>query len=149
MSTTTTDDTGTINRRLKASREKVFSFFSSAEGMKQWMGPGDVKVVECLADFRQGGGYSVKMTSPRFGEMTAVGVYREIVVPEKVVYTWKWEDDEDWANCESIVTIELTAVGAETELRLTHCGFPAPQNRENHLAGWMACLEKLDAAVAS
>ena len=149
MSTTTTDDTVTINRRLKAPWERVFCFLSSAEGMKQWMGPGDVKVVECVADFRQGGGYSVKMTSPKFGEMTVVGVYREIIVPEKVVYTWKWEDDEDWAGCESVVTIELMADGAETELRLRHRGFPVPQNRENHLGGWMACLEKLDTAVAS
>lgn len=149
MSTTTTDDTVTITRRLKASREKIFAYFASAEGMKQWMGPGDVKVQQCLADVRVGGSYRVTMTSPQFGEMTAAGEYREVVAPEKIVYTWKWEDDEDWANCQSLVCIELIAMGAETELRLSHSGFPAPQNRENHAQGWTACLAKLESLLAS
>ena len=147
MSTTTSEDSVHLTRHLKAPRDRVFSYFSSADGLLQWMGPGDVKVLECLADFRVGGAYSVRMTSPQFGEMTASGVYREIVEPEKIVYTWKWEDDEDWAKVESVVSIELTAIGEETELRLSHAGFPSPESRGNHEHGWGACLGKLEALL--
>ena len=149
MNTTTTEDIVHLTHRLKAPRERVFAAFSSADMLKQWLGPGDVQVVECLADFRVGGTYSVKMSSPKFGEMTASGVYREIVAPEKIVYTWKWEDDEDWANVESVVSFEFVAMGDETELRLSHAGFPAPESRGNHEHGWTACLTKLDALLAS
>ena len=147
MSTTAADDTIQITRHLKAPRDRVFSYFASADGLRQWMGPGDVKVLECLADFRVGGAYSVQMTSPQFGEMTASGEYREIVEPEKIVYTWKWEDAADGAKVESVVSIELIAVGEETELRLTHTGFPSPESRGNHEHGWGACLGKLEALL--
>ena len=138
-----------IPRRLKASRELVFAYFSNADAMRQWFGPGDVEVGECSVDFRVGGGYSVQMKSPQFGEMTVSGVYREIVAPERIVYTWKWEDDEDWEDVESVVSFEFIAMGDETELRLSHAEFPAPESRGNHEHGWTACVTKLDALLAA
>lgn len=149
MSTTTVDKTLKINRRFKAPRERVFAAFTSADSIKQWFGPGPVRVVECTADFRVGGSYRIKARSPESeGDVVVSGVYREISPPAKIVYTWKWEDDEDWVNVESLVTFEFNAVGDETELNLTHTGFPSVESGGRHEHGWGGCLDKLEALLA-
>lgn len=148
MKTTTAADTLHITRRLKAPREKVFEAFSTGETMKKWFGPGPIHVKECAVDFRVGGRYRIKMHSPEKNEDFIVsGVYREIARPAKIVFTWKWEDDEDWTDCESVVSFEFKAVGDETELVLTQSGFPVPESRDRHQHGWNGCLEKLEALL--
>ena len=39
--------------------------------------------------------------------MSAFGEYRELVPGKKIVFTWKWDDDEAWENWTSVVTVEL------------------------------------------
>ncbi len=138
-----------ITRRFKAPRERVFAAFATAEALQEWFGPPDGSVLACALDFRVGGRYQIKMHSPRAGDLTVSGVYREIVAPEKISYTWKWEDDEDWVNLESIVTLEFKAMGDETELHLTQTGFPNAQSREGHSHGWPGGFEKLDVILIS
>jgi len=41
-------------------------------------------------------------------EMTVFGEYRELIPGKKIVFTWKWDDDEAWENTSSVVTIELS-----------------------------------------
>lgn len=143
MSTVTEEQTLKITRHIKAPRERVFAAFTSAESISQWFCPGPVKVIECSADFRVGGSYRIKSKSPE-GEVVVSGVYREIISPSKIAYTWKWEDDEDWENVDSLVTFEFKPVGDETELNLTHTGFPSNESRGRHNHGWGGCLDKVD-----
>ena len=68
------------------------------------------------------------------------GVYEEIVVNEKLVYTWKWAHEELVTR----VIVELRPVGdGQTELTLTHTGFTDTEMRKSHEDGWHACFEKL------
>ena len=60
------------------------------------------------------------------------------------MFTWKWEDDEDWVNVESVITVEFQSHGSETELHLTQVGFPVPASRDRHGIGWGVCFNKLD-----
>ena len=145
----TNNDTLQITRLIKAPRERVFAAFATGDAVSKWFGPKDVENMESTIDFRVGGKYRIKFCSPRLGEMAVSGSYREIIALEKIVYTWKWEDDEDWANVESEVSFEFKALGDETELKLTHTGFPVPESRENHTQGWNGCLDKLDAMLAA
>lgn len=146
MNPLVTENTLTLTRRFKARRERVFAAFSTAESMQQWFGCPPPTVVECKADFRVGGSYSIRSFNPETSHaITAVGVYREITPPSKIVYTWKWEGDEDWADCESLVTFEFTAVGDETELHFTQIGFPSDDSRQKHTQGWTGCFGRLDA----
>jgi glutathione S-transferase len=145
----TTNDTLQISRLIKAPRERVFAAFSTGDAVKKWFGPPDGEILESTMDFRVGGKYRIKINSPRMGVMAVSGTYREIIELEKIVYTWKWEDDEDWENIESLVCFDFTVSGDETELKITHTGFPVAESRENHTHGWTVCLERLDALLAS
>lgn len=150
MTTTTTtpeNDTLKVTRLFKAPRERVFAAFTTAESMNQWFGCGG-KTTTCTTDFRVGGSYRLETREPDSGEVfTVTGTYREITPPAKVVFTWTYEGDEDWAGCESVVSVEFKAVGDQTELTLTHTGFPSAESRSNHGQGWNTCMDKMDALL--
>ena len=134
-----------MTRRFKAPRERVFAAFTSVESMKLWMGPGTCSVVSGTADFREGGEYLLQMTTPH-GDLGLRGSYRQITPPALLIYTWQWMDDE---APETLVTIELTAIGDETELRLTQTGFATSESQGNHNHGWNGSFIRLDALLAA
>ena len=76
--------------------------------------------------------------------MTCQGEYRELQPDKKIVFTWQWEDDEDWEKHVSIVTVELEDAGGGTELRLTHEKLPNIESRDGHMLGWNSALDKLE-----
>jgi uncharacterized protein YndB with AHSA1/START domain len=137
-----------MTRRFRVSRDFVFAAFTSHADMARWFGPAGCKVTGGGLDFREGGRYRIQVERPEGGAIVG-GTYREISAPEKLVFTWQWEGDEDWANTESLVTIEFTVDGEETELRLTQVGFPFPESRGRHEHGWSGSFDKLEAMLAS
>jgi len=110
------------------------------------MAPSDAFSCEVAeADVRVGGRYRIVMKSPD-GEMHDVsGVYREVVPTRKLVYTWAWKSTPER---ESLVTIELRAAGAGTELTLVHEQFFDAEARERHNTGWTGCIERLGTFLA-
>ncbi len=142
------NDTLLITRQFKAPRDRVFAAFSSAEAMRLWLGPGPCTVTSAALDFSVGGSYRFVICTPD-GEFGVGGTYREIQPPEKLVFTWSWEDDPDWANLESVISIELHARDQETEIRFTQTGFPNIESGGRHEHGWSASFDKLDTVLAA
>lgn len=99
-------------------------------------------------DLRVGGRFRIQMKK---GEeyFTAAGVFQEVRVPEKVVYTWDWEKDgsgTEFGELEgktSLVTVEFLDRGGRTELILTHSRFATVQSRDSHAGGWGRILDSL------
>ncbi|MFZ4764858.1 MAG: SRPBCC family protein, partial [Roseimicrobium sp.] len=118
------------------------------DAMLAWFGPVGCDLIGDSVDFRVGGAYRLRLQTPE-GEFIAAGDYREITPPEKLVFSWKWEDDEEWADVESLVTLHFHADGEETELTLTQAGFPVPESLGRHEHGWNGTFEKLDAVLAA
>jgi uncharacterized protein YndB with AHSA1/START domain len=72
---------------------------------------------------------------------TIHGTYREIRLPDRIVFTWEWEDDPDRGDSgKSLVTLQLREQGRKTELSLTQTGFPSESSRQAHRARWEDCL---------
>ncbi len=78
----------TIKRRFNAPPEKVFSAWTDPEKMKRWMGPGQIFARHTESDLRVGGRYRIIMQAPSGDEFDVSGVFREVTVNEKLVYTW-------------------------------------------------------------
>ncbi len=134
-----------LRKVLDAPRERVFRALTDLEQIKKWWGPGGFTLPEAQQDFRVGGHYRFAMRSPEGRIHYLKGEYREILPPEKLVITWNWEDDG--AIPETVVTFNLIARGAQTELVLSHRGFPTRESRDNHKRGWTSTLERIPAVV--
>jgi uncharacterized protein YndB with AHSA1/START domain len=130
-----------LTRVLPASREQVFAAWTEEALIKQWFCPQEGMTVPVAEfDVREGGTYRLVVEDTEGKTYSPSGVYEKIVPNEKIIFSWKW------ANAELItrVTIELRALGdKETEMTLTHEGFPDTEIRDRHIQGWEGCLAKL------
>ena len=136
-----------IKRLIKAPRDRVYAAWTDPAQLKQWFGPEKVQTCDLIADTRVGGKFRWDLTNSEGEKMTCLGEYRELQPGKKIVFTWQWDDDEDWENHTSIVTVELFDADGGTELRLTHEQLPNEASRDGHTGGWNSALDKLEKFV--
>lgn len=123
--------------RIDAAPEAIFPFLTDPQKIVRWKG------VDATVEASPGGVYRVNVT----GVKHAVGEYLEVDAPNRVVFTWGWEGDEQLPPGSSTVTIELISDGDGTIVRLTHSGLPEGADAAQ-LQGWEHFLPRL-AIVAS
>ena len=133
-----------VVRLIKAPRNRVYAAWTDPAQLKQWFGPENVRTNNLVVDARIGGEFRWDLTSPEGEDMTMRGVFRELDQDKKVVFTWKWEDDEIWKNHTSVVTVEFTDADGGTKVTLTHEQLPTQESRNNHEQGWNSALAKLE-----
>lgn len=129
-----------ITRTYPASRERVFAAFTEPELLKQWWGPAGFSLPEASVDLRVGGRYRFGMQPPQGDVMFLVGTFREIKRPERLVYTWAWENAPELAT---VVTIEFREAEGDTEVVVTQEPFPSDEVRQQHVFGWEGGLDRL------
>lgn len=138
-----------VRRVINAPRDRVYAAWTDPAQLRQWFGPENVQTRNLVADARVGGKFQWDLTNPEGEEMTVLGEYRELQPGRKIVFTWKWQDDEDWERRESIVTVEFSDCDGGTEVRLTHERLPSKESRDRHSEGWTSLLEKLEKFVGN
>lgn len=129
---------------IKAPRDRVYAAWTDPAQLKQWFGPENVQTRDLIADARVGGEFRWDIIDPDGDKMTVNGEFRELQPNRKIVFTWQWQDDENWENHLSIVTVELSDRDGGTELRLIHEKLPSEQSRDGHNSGWNSALDKLE-----
>ena len=145
MSTqTATKPSLTIKRRLNAPPAKVYAAWTDPQMIARWFGPAGVESVEAKTDLRVGGRYHITMIVPD-DQHDVMGVYREIVPNEKLVFTWHWKTTPER---ESLVTVTLKPDGDGTLMTLLHEMFFDEDARDRHSKGWTGTLDKLEKLLA-
>jgi len=89
--TTPSDTEIQMSRVFDAPRDLVFEAHSSAEHMKHWWGPRKYETISAEMDFRPGGKWRIVHRGPDGEEYGFHGEYREIVRPERIVWTFEYE----------------------------------------------------------
>jgi uncharacterized protein YndB with AHSA1/START domain len=153
MTTATDTHALEIVRVLGAPPEIVFEAWSSAKHARRWWYPRQGgRDFECAAfemDFRTGGAYRYCIRSPEGQETWAHGVYREIVPPHRLVFTFQWEWQPRPSE-ETLITVSFAPAGPEaTRLTFRQEPFTDRALRDGHEAGWGAVLDHLAAIVAA
>jgi uncharacterized protein YndB with AHSA1/START domain len=137
------DRTLVITRVLDAPRDMVFAAWIDQDQAARWWGPKGFISVSCTMDVRVGGVWRRVMHSPEGTEHRARGVYQEISRPERLVFTYAWEDETGHPKHETLVTLTFADLGnGKTELTLHQARFESIGAREDHEAGWSSCLER-------
>ena len=136
-----------IKRFINAPRERVYAAWTDPGELQRWFGPEDVRIIKIAADVRVGGKYRWDLVKQDGEEWSCLGEYRELVPGRKIVFTWKWDDDEAWENHDSVVTVELSDRNGGTEVTLTHEQLPSTESRDRHNEGWNSVLGRLEKFV--
>jgi uncharacterized protein YndB with AHSA1/START domain len=97
-----------MSRVFNAPRSLVFDALTKPELVRRWLlGPPGWSMPVCEIDLRVGGTYRYVWRRDTDGtEMGMGGVYREIVAPERVVATEKF--DQAWYPGEAVGTFQLS-----------------------------------------
>jgi uncharacterized protein YndB with AHSA1/START domain len=142
-----------MTRELDAPRPMVWDAFTKPELVKRWLlGPDGWTMPVCEIDLRVGGKYKYVWRRESNGkEMVMNGVYREIVAPERVVSSERFE--EPWYPGEAVTTLELAEQGGRTVVTQT-MHLPTREARDGVLKSGMetgveASYKRLEPILAS
>jgi uncharacterized protein YndB with AHSA1/START domain len=109
-----------MTRVFDAPRNLVFDAFTKPELVRRWLlGPEGWSMPVCEIDLRVGGSYRYVWRHTSGNEMGMGGVFKEIVPPERIVSTEKF--DEAWYPGDAVGTVILTEKDGKTTLTQTVC----------------------------
>jgi uncharacterized protein YndB with AHSA1/START domain len=107
-----------MTRVFDAPRNLVFDAWTKPELLKRWLGVrGGWTFAVCEVDLRVGGSYRFVWRGPTGAEMGMGGVYREIVRPERLVATERF--DEPWYEGDALDTTTFVERGGKTTAMTT------------------------------
>ena len=141
--TSAAETTLVVRHTYAAPRARVFDAWLDPLKVQRFMTPEGCSVGTAQIDARVGAPYSFSMNTPD-GPMTVRGVYREIRRPERITFTWAWDEDDPALAHESFVTLDFTERDGKTELVLTHERLRNAESRDGHRRGWTSILEVLE-----
>ena len=129
-----------IKRTFEAPRDLVWKVWSDPDQAKHWWGPKGFTLPFVEMDQRVGGKWRAQMRSPDGKDYWQHGVYREIVPPEKTVYTFIWDSEPEH---EMLVTVTFATRGNKTEMTFKQEGFKSADEKAGHEDGWNQTFDRL------
>jgi uncharacterized protein YndB with AHSA1/START domain len=138
-----------LERTFDATPEEVFDAWTNPEVLRCWWAANPAwRTPVAEVDLRVGGSYRLSMEDPETGAVhTVEGEYREVRRPERLAYSWCWEQDDGSVGHVSTVTVDFLSEGGRTTVVLEHIGLATPESRDRHRHGWEGCLESLRTRV--
>jgi uncharacterized protein YndB with AHSA1/START domain len=142
------DRTIVIERVFDAPRTLVFKAWTDPEHAARWWSPRWCEIVSLEMDVRPGGAWRKCMRGDDGSEYWRTGVFKEVVEPERLVFTYFSDDPHSRPGAETLVTVTLVEDGGRTKLTLRHELFESAEARDSHHKGWASAIEKLGEYVA-
>jgi uncharacterized protein YndB with AHSA1/START domain len=137
-----------LHRRFAAARERVFRAWTDPDILKQWWCPNGWMPTEIEIDLRVGGTYRIGMRRAEGGVSVSVsGHFLEIRLPERLVYTWRWEN-AFVGMPETRVTVQFGESDGGTEVVLIHENLPEIAVCLRHREGWVATWDRIEKSLA-
>ncbi|RXZ71737.1 SRPBCC family protein [Agromyces albus] len=141
--TATSEKQFTITRVFDAPREAIWRAWTDPDEAATWWHPRGVTTPResVEIDVRPGGRYRYTMIAPDGTEYPTAGVYREVVEPERLVFTWGSPDDAD--DAAPLITVTLADLGGRTEMTFHLHGIAGVPGDENVYDGWSEAFDVL------
>ena len=129
--TTPSDLEIAMTRVFDAPRHLVFDAMTQPQHVRRWFGCAEFALPVCEIDLRVGGAYRFIMRTHDGVESTLQGVYREVVRPERVVFTERFSMP-GFTSGEYQITSSFVERGGKTTLTTTIL-HKSKENRDGHL----------------
>ncbi len=158
--TRATDREIVVTRVFDAPRSLVFKAWTDPKHLVRWWAPKGWTTPFCKADPRKGGKFHFCMRSPEGRDIWGIGIYQEIVEPERIVYTDAFADAQGnpvppshygmspGHPAETVVTVTFVEREGRTELTLRHAMAIGVEEREGTRQGWTEMLDRLAGFLA-
>jgi uncharacterized protein YndB with AHSA1/START domain len=126
---------------IAAPRDLVFRYFTDSERFARWWGQGS------SVDPHPGG--TVRICYP--GGQVASGHFKEIVEPERVIFSYGYEGGEGQPIRPGTTTVSvyLEEIPSGTRVTLRHAGLPSEETVREHAQGWRYQLSLFSKAVGA
>jgi uncharacterized protein YndB with AHSA1/START domain len=144
-----------IARTFDAPRDLVFRAWIEPDHLARWYAPKGCSVIIHEFDPRPGGVFHHAIQTPGGRNCLCKGVYREIVPPERLVYTLSFSDaagnfvepadvgaDPEWPR-ETVVTVTFDDLGGKTKLTLHQTVLESIAKRTGAHPSWIEMLDRL------
>ena len=137
-----------MRRAYEAPAQAVFDAFTSEEVIRRWWHAGeDWETPEASVDLRIGGEVRVIMRNPHKDVFHGGGgEYTEIDPPNRLAFTWVWDDDED--RVEQLIEIDFAETDGVTNVTFTHSGLWDEESLPSFEDGWGKCFDNLERVLA-
>ena len=137
-----------LTRIIDAPRELVFRMWTDPVHLAKWWGPRDFTNPVCEIDFRPGGALRIVMRAPNGTDYPMGGVFREIIEPERLVFTNCALDSDGNVLLDGVTVVTFAEQGEKTKLTVqTHAVALVPaavRYLEGMQAGWEQTLDGLE-----
>jgi uncharacterized protein YndB with AHSA1/START domain len=137
----------TITRVFDAPRERIWREWTEPESFADWFGgpQSEVPLSSVAMDVRPGGAWRLTMfAEPGRREIRWKGEYREVVEPERLVFTVS-----DEPNVYELVTVVFTDLGdGRTEMLLEQRGVMAAEEYKRAGEGWSSFFDRIAERVS-
>jgi uncharacterized protein YndB with AHSA1/START domain len=134
----------TITRVFDAPRGRVWREWTEPERFADWFGgpESDVPVSTVSMDVRTGGAWRATMyAGPDRRRIEWKGEYREVVEPERLVFTLS---DQPGDDAYELVIVDLTDLGDDrTEMRFQQRGGMTAEQYERAGQGWVGFFDRI------
>src|SRR5689334_16108876 len=148
-----------ITRVLDAPRELVFRMWSQPEFLTRWYAPRRCRLEVLHFDFREGGEFRYRILEPNGTGCLCSSIFTEIVVPERIVYTLCFSDeqgrfvtaksagaDAEWPD-RTTVTVTFVEKNGRTTMTLHQTVPETVAKRTGAYPSWVEMLERLSEEV--
>ena len=136
-----------IERTFDARAEDVFDAWTSEEVISRWFRPkAGWREADAEVDLRVGGRVRVVMRTPDGEPVEAGGEYTLIERPNRLAFTWTFEDDP---SNQQMIELEFREQDGVTTVLFVNSDISEAERRNSQYEGWSTCFDEMERVLAS
>ena len=133
-----------ITRVFDAPRKLVFRAWTDPDQARRWLGPRGFTAPHFEQDLRPGGAWRACLRPDDGGrDLWQGGVLKEVVEPERLVFTFAWDQEDGRPGHETLVTVTFAEQDGRTVMTFRQAVFETVDQRDGHAGGWSSSFDRL------
>jgi len=150
-----------ITHLFDAPREIVFNAWTDPEKLKHWYAPDGCSIEFKSIDVKKGGQFHSVIYDPVHGDCWIKGIYQEIIIPEKLVFSMILSNEQgdivsastagksdEWPEA-ILTTVTFTAIGKQTKVTLHQTVDESEAKKTGAYQSWFSMFDRLQTVLTN